>query len=160
MKHLEEVVNQTLIEASNIYNRIFPSIPIRNDIKGKCAGQFCVKNGFKYLRFNPVLYKENKSTYDDTIVHEVAHYIVYEKFNGCCKPHGREWKSVMKKLGKRPDVTHKMDTANASTIRKGKTYTYECGCRTFEFSPIRHKRSTEQNPYICGKCKQAFIFKK
>ncbi len=39
----------------------------------------------------------NKHQFLLTLVHEIAHYVTYQKF-GKVKPHGKEWKSVFKNL--------------------------------------------------------------
>lgn len=160
--HINKVVRETLNKASDLYDKEFPLIPIRHDIKGKTAGQFCTRNGgmLKYLRFNPVLAKENKDTFDSTVVHEVAHYVTRELSKGrYVKPHGPEWKSVMKQLGiRQPKTCHSMNTDNVAT-RKGKTFNYTCGCTDFKLSSIRHNRSMKGITYHCKKCGSNLKFK-
>jgi SprT protein len=42
----------------------------------------------------------------DTVLHEYAHLVVFEKFGVKAKPHGTEWRAVMRQLGLAPTVTH------------------------------------------------------
>lgn len=153
--HIDKVVRESLDKASDVYEREFPAIPVRHDIKGKCAGQFCRRQGgLKYLRFNPVLAKENQGRFDDTVIHEVAHYVAFELNEGhYIRPHGVEWKSVMMQLGIRnPKTCHSMNVGNVTT-RKNKTFSYACNCNTFELTSIRHNRSQKGTTYYCRKCK-------
>jgi SprT protein len=161
--HINKVVRESLDKANEVYGTEFPLIPVRHDIKGKCAGQFCTRYGgsLKYLRFNPVIAKDNKDVFDATIVHEVAHYVVHE-LNGdrYIRPHGVEWKGVMANLGiKKPKTCHSMNTDNVTT-RKGKTFTYKCDCREIELTSIRHNRSLKGVQYHCNLCKSGLYFKK
>jgi SprT protein len=152
-KHIEKVVKETLLNAGNIFNRTFYMIPSRCDIKGKVAGYYCFKNGQKYLRFNPSIYKENKDTYDDVIVHEVAHYVTHELYPGS-KPHGKEWKGVMRSLGKEPERCHAYKVTPA---RKLKTFKYKCDCMEYELTSIRHNKILKGHYYTCQKCKSRLV---
>jgi len=151
-KHIEKVVKETLLEASNIFNRVFNMIPIECDIKGKTAGYYCFKNGKSWLRFNPTLYTENKDSFDNVVVHEVAHYIVHMVYP-TAKPHGKEWKHVMRVLGKEPERCHAY-----KVISTMKTFKYKCNCMEYELSLIRHNKITKKGlNYTCNKCKTNLI---
>ena len=153
---INTVVKETLKKAENIYNRPFPEIEIRNDIKGKCGGQFCIRGTQKYLRFNPVLWSENKDTYDHTVVHEVAHYVQKEMYP-YSKPHGPEWKSVMTRLGANPKISH---SYNIRSTQK-RTFIYSCGCSNHDLTIIRHNKCQKKGVvYTCNKCKGDLKFVK
>jgi len=157
-KHVNSVVRDTLKKAENVYGKSFPEIEIRNDIKGKTGGMFCRNMmGLKYLRFNPVLWKDNKETYDSTIVHEVAHYIQHELYH-TSKPHGKEWKSVMSNLG-----VKEIKRCHSYSVRstQKRTFVYSCGCSDHDLTIIRHNKCLKKGVvYTCRKCKSALVFKK
>jgi SprT protein len=153
---ITNIVKKTLKKAETTYGRSFPEIEIRNDIKGNCGGQFCVRGTHKYLRFNPVLWSENKDTYDHTVVHEVAHYVQKELYP-MSKPHGREWKSVMTKLGAKPSRTHAM---NIRSTQK-RTFVYSCDCMDHDLSIIQHNKCrTKGSIYSCNVCHSDLVFKR
>lgn len=155
-KNINSTVRKTLKKAEQVYGRSFPEIEIRNDIKGKTAGWFCVKAGHKYFRFNPVIWNDNKDVYDSTVVHEVAHYIQSELYP-VSKPHGAEWKSVMTRLGANPKRCHSM---NVRSTQK-RTFVYGCNCMDHDFTIIRHNKVQKKGvKYTCNKCKTSLKFKK
>lgn len=136
-------------------------IPIDWSLKGCVAGQFCWRGMFdRKFRVNMVLAKENLDDYiENTVPHEFAHYIVNEKYrNGSVyhrpKPHGREWKSIMRIVfGLVPTRCHDYDVTNARQ-RKSKRYNYRCGCRVHAVSSILHKRMQRGQRRYCRLCKQ------
>jgi len=154
-KHINSLVKKTLKTAERIYNQSFKIIDIKHNIKGKIAGQFCFRaNGLKYFRFNPVLARENADIFDDTVIHEVSHYVARQLY-GKIKPHGVEWKSVMVSFGVSPKTTH---TMNCDSV-KGKVFKYKCGCDTHELTIIRHNKVKRgKRIYSCKKCGNRLIY--
>lgn len=153
---VNSVVKLTLKKAESVYGRSFPEIEIRNDIKGKCGGQYCIRGIDKYLRFNPVMWNDNKDTYDQTVVHEVAHYIQKEIYP-MSKPHGPEWKSVMSNLGANPKRCHSMNTRSTQK----RTFVYSCSCSDHDLTIVRHNKCQKKGTvYTCKKCSGDLKFKK
>ena len=78
-KQKAEVRDLTLnyiANASQIYRKTFSSIPILFDLSGKCAGMYRRHGSQRLIRFNPWLFsKYYKHSIEQTIPHEVAHYI-------------------------------------------------------------------------------------
>ena len=78
-KQKAEVQDLTLnyiASASQIYRKAFDSIPILFDLSGKCAGMYRRHGSQRLIRFNPWLFsKYYKHSTEQTIPHEVAHYI-------------------------------------------------------------------------------------
>ena len=153
---VEEKMLECISKAEESFGRDFPMIPVRYDLKGRCAGQFCTRYGSSYLRVNTVLLTENVEHYiAQTIPHEVAHYInrVTSPF---ASAHGNEWKNIMTRImGVRADRCHSYDTSNARQGSKTtKRFTYKCGCKTHELSTVRHNRIVRRGTvYTCKKCK-------
>ncbi len=126
INQIENVILDTLIGYEEKFMVELDVIEVRWDLKGGCAGMFCVRPGQMYFRFNLDIAQENvKETLEETVPHEIAHYLVYIRY-GKVKPHGREWQRVMYQLGKEPTVTHKMNYTPAKVRKPQKRYSYTC----------------------------------
>jgi SprT protein len=128
-------------------------------LRGKCGGQYDPR--IHSIRINMVLLSENLEDYlDQTIPHEVAHALTrskYERYGRRIQPHGNEWKSVMRALGKRPDRCHSYDVSNSTVRTVKRQYKYACRCKTFELTIIRHRRAQkavaqDKSAYKCRAC--------
>lgn len=104
-----------------------------------------------------------------TAIHEAAHIITNHRFNRSCG-HGREWKSVMRELGLRPDRCHSLDTFSLGiSKRRGSRgrYWHPCNCPNgCTVGPVVAKRVMRVNEvwqsffnakhtglYVCRRCK-------
>ena len=133
---------------------------VNYNLHGRVAGKaFCIFNNFNEVvesevRFNKQLLLENQQGFiDRTVGHELAHIVAYQLYGKEIKPHGREWKMVMRMFGQEPSRCHSFDVSNVSTR---KTHTYECGCRTFQLTSVRHNKIIKgKSSYTCNKCKGA-----
>ena len=124
------------IEAANEYFGESLCMPdIRFDLKGKSAGQarfdysrtFGLTNKVtSIIRFNSTLMEDNPQAFiHDVAPHESAHVIANHLYGRKIKPHGREWKMIMRTvLEKEPTVTHRLDVSKVSP----KPYGYSCAC--------------------------------
>lgn len=156
------VVDTCIELASDYFNQSLVIPDIRFDLRGKSAGQarFEIERSFgfvkKYkssIRFNRVLMKENFQAFiDDVAPHETAHVIAHQVYGGKIKPHGHEWKMIMRDvLNKTPSVTHQFDISRASP----KPFIYQCECDDVQhaLSSIRHNRiQRKQSSYLCRHC--------
>lgn len=156
MTEVQDVTLDYIAMAQQIYKKPFSSIPIVFDLRGKCAGMYKRKGQDWHIRFNPWLFaKYYKHSIDQTIPHEVAHYITdcLHPFRRV-KPHGEEWRSVMRAFGVEPKVTGDFDLAGIPTKRYQRI-DYNCGCKTHRLSIIRHRRvESGQAEYRCKDCRQ------
>jgi SprT protein len=178
-KRLETIerVNHYIELASSLYHQEIPTIDVVFNLRGKAAGMYrCYRpnksNGLKVLnvfkganlmasinrqiRFNPWLFaKYPKDSYDNTIPHEVAHYIsdyLYGLNN--IKPHGNEWKAIMRDFGAVPNVTGNY-TLDGIPVKKIKRYDYQCACRQVALTIYRHRKIVQGvQQYCCRDCKQ------
>lgn len=91
---------------------------------------------------------------NQTVVHEAAHLIVYALYNGKAKAHGREWKSVMRRLGVNPSRCHNLDVSNSKQkSRRVKRYKAKCECMIHEITVIKYRRMViGEATYLCRKC--------
>ena len=125
-----------------------PSIMLNQ--RGKIAGSAHLQKNI--IKLNRVLFVQNTDAFEQQVIpHEVAHLVCYQKF-GHVKPHGEEWRSVMRNIYKlTPAVTHKFDVTNVGM----KEFSYKCECAMgVMLSAIRHNkvlRGTQQ--YRCQKCR-------
>ena len=103
-KQKEQVIAATVAcisKASSLFDRQFIELPVDFDLRGKCAGMYQVRAHQKRIRYNPWIFaKYYQESLTNTVVHEVAHYIV-----DCIwglrkvKPHGEEWRQTMIAMG-------------------------------------------------------------
>ena len=159
---IKNAVSMSIDIANAYYGTNYPDIESRFDLKGGCAGQFVMKGGKDYFRFNLILATENWNHFlKVTVPHEVAHYIQRKKFGHYdaygrrVPPHGKQWKSIMKNcFGLRPHRCHSYDTSNARRSTR-KVFEYKCKCRTFQFTSVRHNKVKRGVVYTCQKCHTA-----
>ena len=157
---IKSEVTKTLEKAEKIYKRKFDEITTVFNLKGKTAGMFCFKkfttvtSSMKF-RFNVEMAKLNtKKSTKDTVVHEVGHYIARVLANGdYIKPHGKEWKTVMNKLGGNPKRCHSLKIAPSSR----KSFSYKCDCMTHEVSTCIHNKILRGQKRVCKKCNQQLV---
>ena len=131
-------------------------------LRGTCGGKYSPR--LHTVKVNLVLFKENFEDYiENTLPHELAHAITRHKFDteySRVKPHGPEWKRVMRALGKAPTRCHSYDTSNARVRRVRKGYEYSCACKTYSLTIIRHRRAQKAmgSGYRCRKCGQSLRY--
>ncbi|MGR9091021.1 MAG: SprT family zinc-dependent metalloprotease [Gammaproteobacteria bacterium] len=141
--------------ANRLLDTAFEPIPVHFDLIGRTAGMYRVVSGEPQIRYNPYLfakyYDENVTT---TVPHEVAHYLtdaVYGYRN--VKPHGREWRNVMRVLGANDAVRCDFDLEGIP-VRRYRTIRYVCRCRAHELTSVRHNRVQRQRArYFCRACR-------
>lgn len=103
------------------------------------------------VEFNAVLAAENSHTFDDTVIHEVAHRVVFNVFP-FAKPHGPEFKKVMRALGGSGNTFHHFDTSSVKTSRKNHKYTCSCGLSHMVGTRRHNCIQSKSAIYFCKKC--------
>ena len=141
-----------MVKSNKTFGRTFAPIDIRFDIRGRCAGQYCVKGGYRYFRYNMDIAKKNgEKVFKTTVVHEIAHYIAKCLHPEYIRPHGKEWKSVMMVLGIHdPKTTHTMKCAPA---RRVKRVPFKCRCTTHMITLNMRTKIKNGSTRICKSCK-------
>ncbi|MBF7053965.1 SprT-like domain-containing protein [Halomonas sp. KAO] len=145
-------------EAYSLCREVHPDLPrprVWLDLRGRSAGQAHFGRGG--LRFNPVLYAENRVEFlVEVVPHEMAHWLVHHLKDGRrARPHGREWQMVMRRLfGLEPRTTHRFDTGRSSPA----PYRYACACREHRFTPRRHALVRGGRVYRCCHCAQTLVY--
>ena len=154
------------------FGRYVPYFKLTYDLKTASLGgqaRHKVDGSLYHMRLHPAALMEYKDEYiDEVVVHEFAH-LVQGMTDGSCgsKPHGHEWKRVMRVFGATPDVTHTMDL-DACIVKHGpklgikprkkrvmRKWNYHCNCRNFEISTVRHNKIVRGGSYRCGRCRTA-----
>ncbi len=157
-----EAVRVNIETANDYFGKTLVVPEVRFDLRGKSAGQArfeyprafgLVKKASPVIRFNRILMEENPQAFINEVApHEVAHVVANQLFGRKIKPHGQEWKMIMRSVLKQePSVTHRFDVSRASP----KSYIYSCECHglTHCLSAIRHNRvQRQQSSYLCRNC--------
>ncbi|MDP6035916.1 MAG: SprT-like domain-containing protein [Verrucomicrobiota bacterium] len=126
------------------------------DLRGMAAGQANYREN--KIRLNRELLEKYENDFiEQTVPHEYAHLVAYQKFGGRIRPHGKEWRSVMQALGAEPRRTHNYQVSPARTCRR---FLYQCNCpgKDYQLTSIRHNRIKRGSHYFCSKCKGPLIF--
>ena len=156
---ITQATNDCVERAGIIFNRKFAEVPVAYDLQGKCAGMYQVRGVQRRIRYNPWIFaKYFEESSANTIVHEVAHYVV-----DCIwgirqvKPHGSEWREIMVAMGAEPHATGSYDLTGIPT-RHYKRYEYKCDCRTHQLTILRHRKIIERGAsYRCQSCRSALV---
>lgn len=157
-EQVRETTNQWVTRAVEIWSTAFDGIPVHFDLRGRASGMFCFRNQQKWIRFNPFIFARHfEESLASTVPHEVAHYICFELHGGKPKPHGKEWKAIMRAFGVPANATCQLDISDLPQKRL-KRYIYHCQCSQHELTSIRHNRIVRGVAnYACPKCQTRLI---
>lgn len=129
-KLVEQKVNETLL-ATNIN----VPIEIKYDLNSARLNGYAswkldrIKNTVSYkIRLNPVHLVHSTEKYlRTTLVHEVCHIVAVEKHGFGIKPHGKEWKNLMRSVGAEPSRCNSYQLpANVTVGKKQKRHAVRC----------------------------------
>jgi len=76
----------------------------------------------------------------ETLLHEYAHLVVFERSGPKARPHGREWRGVMQTLGLAPCVTHSYDCVRRTRPKPYAVRCESCGARLPRARPLNRSR--------------------
>lgn len=138
--------------------RRLPVPAVRFDLRGRAAGQavFARRSRACVIRLNAALLESHPTEMiDETVPHEVAHVVIYRLYGRKVRPHGEEWKTLMRAFGVDPAPCH---TLPAEPVRRLKRFRYRCGCdEPAWLTSIRHKRAAAGTAYICRRCGESLV---
>ncbi len=143
-----------LARATIRYGRKLPPVEVLFDLGGQAAGQFrwTARSRQCVIRYNPWVFAADFEHHLlDTVMHEVAHYIVYCLHGARVRPHGAEWRRVMQDSGAEPKATGRYPL-HGVPVRRQQRHAYHCACRTHELTSTRHNRQQRGSAYICRHC--------
>jgi len=128
----------------------FPRIVFR--LRGRSAGEACADTWT--LNYNQQLLERYEQDFlDELVPHEVAHLVVAALHRGRVKPHGPEWREVMRRFGIRARATHGFETTPARRVAR---VPYRCGCGREHLLTVRAHRRIRRGTreYVCRKCRE------
>lgn len=154
LKHRVEYCYQV---AEAHFNRRFKRPDISFKLRGQKAGVAHICDN--RLRFNPVLYEENRMHFlEHTVAHEVAHLLAYKLYGKGIRAHGPEWQALMQEVYQLPALR----CHTYAVQRRPRTlYLYRCQCAArepFALSAQRHARTRKGLHYICKNCRAQLIY--
>ncbi|HEX5055686.1 MAG TPA: SprT-like domain-containing protein [Gammaproteobacteria bacterium] len=157
LQQQQQVVEQThhyIERACEIFGHRFAQIPVLFDLRGRSAGMYRVRNAQRQIRYNAHLFaKYFEDNLCVTVPHEVAHYVI-DCLYGIRKvrPHGAEWKAVMREFGADASRTCRYDFSG-TPVKSEKRYDYHCGCKTHQLTTRRHNKVLKSGIYyVCKSC--------
>lgn len=143
-----------LARAEAIFQRAFPAIPVRFDLRGRAAGMYRVRRGARQIRYNPHIFaKFFADGLAETVPHEVAHYVT-DVLHGLhrVRPHGPEWRAVAQALGATPRASGRYDLSGIP-LRRQTWFDYRCACTAHRLGARRHGRAQRgETGYVCRRC--------
>lgn len=155
-----QVTRQYLELVNRQYRINTSSLDLTFNLTGRAAGMYRVKrhNGslIREIRYNTYIFARYfDDNLQNTVPHEVAHFVTDMLYGlSAIKPHGKEWKQVMKFFNADSSVTADYDLTGLP-LRQQARYLYRCACREHELSATRHNRITRKRThYYCNKCQQ------
>ena len=156
---IETVVLDCLLKAQDKWgqHRVTFIPEIRYDTKGRAAGWAHFSHlGPHWIRINPILLNENvEYVVNQTVPHEIAHLVAYTVFGTRIKPHGHEWKFVMRVFGKEPKRCHRLDVTSVQRVRRAVTrITFHCDkCKQpLEITQNRYTKMMNGKVYVHRGC--------
>jgi SprT protein len=155
-----EATRATIGQAAELFDRRFAQIPVTFELRGRAAGMYVVRGGQRVIRYNPHIFaKYFSDNLANTVPHEVAHYVTDALYGlRSVRPHGPEWRAVMRAFGAEPAATCRYDLAGIP-VRRQRRYSYQCGCMTHSVSAVRHNRiQGGQARYHCRHCQTPLSF--
>lgn len=150
LRQVEDKILETYLRAEKLFARTFELPTIQWDLRGLCAGKaLCRAN---CIRLNPVLLCANTEDFiRQTVPHEVAHLVNRALNGGAVKPHGPEWRAIMRAFGLAPLRCHNYDVEPTAS-RTQERHAYYCLCRIHQISQTKHNRIRRGFIYRCRHC--------
>jgi SprT protein len=149
-------VETCYLQAEAFFQQSFPRPQVSFKLRGQKAG--VAHPTENKLRFNPQLYRENQQDFlRQTVAHEVAHLVAYQRFGSGIPPHGEEWRLIMRGIYHLPP-----ERCHSYAIERpqGNRFVYRCQCPQgeFLFSAQRHARVVKGQRYLCKRCRGVLHF--
>jgi SprT protein len=163
LEQRQRVVQATCLRiarAGVLFGYGFAEIPVTFDLRGRAAGMYRVRGGQREIRYNPHIFARYfHDNLENTVPHEVAHYIV-DILHGLrrVRPHGPEWRAVMRALDAVPAATCRYDLEGIP-VRRQQRFSYQCACTTHSLTTVRHKRiQCGRVHYSCRRCRTPLYY--
>lgn len=93
------------------------------------------------VELNPHLLRDHPEELVPTLAHELAHLVVYRRY-GKAAPHGREFRTLMARLGLSGQATHALNVEHVRRRRRSKyLYLHRCSDCGYSFVARRPRRN-------------------
>ena len=139
----EDIISRVhfyILEANKVWNIKISMPEVTFYSKGASAGvaRFMAHE----VSFNEVLAAENPDTFENTIIHEVAHLVTFRLYPLAKQKHGPEFKEVCQTLGGSGSTYHTYNVDSVAVKRTKTRYIYVClDCSTkFELTKQKHEK--------------------
>lgn len=136
--------------------RPIPNVRVSFDLRGHAAGEACLAS--RLTKYNgELLTRYGESFIHEIVPHEVAHIVAESVFGGAIRPHGGEWKAVMRFFGAEPRIHHDFETTPARRLR---LFAYGCACGDIHHLSARSHRRILRGTveFKCNRCRQTLTF--
>ena len=124
---------------------------VKYDLKGYTAGRAYPSQNV--IRLNGHHLVNNVDDFiHNTVGHEYAHIVQYKLYPRC-KPHGWEWRSVMRVFGLEPTRCHTYESKPARQRQRKPKVRVHCGCPDGQLmGQTQYRRLRMGTRYRCRKC--------
>lgn len=155
---LQEVLDLVAEKFDQDLSTLVSLLTFNFDFKStRALGRCKLKHGNAYQIDINFLLQSDVKEMRDTLIHEVAHAIVAMQNTVRVKPHGREWKAVMRKLGGNPSATAATGLLNEYRLAKAK-YVVKCGCTEHSVGKKRYEKVKGGYTGLkCNKCGESVV---
>jgi SprT protein len=137
-----------IVECFDIVEKLWNVKLIRPKIRFDLTGVTFA--GLAYLNYNEInLNLEMAMKFPDFLAntpgHEAAHLIAHQLYGSNIKPHGTQWKRIMRFLNQEPERTHEYILETE--------YKYQCNCQIHYLTKRKHNRIVnKKSRYKCNFC--------
>jgi SprT protein len=155
-KRARELTEQYVGRAAAIWPAAAGGVEVSFALRGQTAGDACGHTG--RIRYNEdLLVRYGDRFLEEIVPHEVAHVVVARAFRGRCRPHGEEWREVMRTFGAPARSCHAFETVPA---RRMKRIPYRCLCPDPHLLTLRAHRRIRRGhaEYRCRLCANVLVW--
>lgn len=159
---LEAETERYLARAEPLFRqagRAAPTVELAFDLRGRAAGQVVRRQGRPLrIRYNLAIAQGQPEAFlAETVPHEVAH-VVTAICHRRARPHGPEWRSVMRWFGiAQAARCHRFEVPAGG--RRQRRWPYRCGCGEHQLSTTRHHRVLHKGTrYLCRRCGETLSY--
>lgn len=155
---VEETLNKFRAKGHNI-----PTPPIQYRQMGRRAGLCTINYLTKSctLTLNPDFFSNHHDEMiNQTVPHEVVHYVSGYIYGREGHGHGFYWKMLMRQIGLRPSRCHTYSLEGVKTRQVSKPFKYICGCSDPHMVTLNlHTKMQEHGrTYTCRRCRRKLVY--
>lgn len=155
---VEETLNKFRANGHNI-----PTPPIQYRQMGRRAGLCSINYITKTctLTFNPdFFHNHHDEMINQTVPHEVIHYVSGYIYGRLGHGHGFYWKMLMRQIGLHPSRCQTYSLEGVKVRRVSRPFKYICGCSVPHMVTLNLHTKIQKygRTYICRRCRQKLVY--